>query len=270
MSDSNQPPRLPALLLALLLGLTALAATIPSAAAPALQLTPFPTPTPGPDGRILYIVQPGDTLLRISLISGVPVDELRGLNNLTDDTIIVGRELLLGLGGPSQVSPTPGPSPTPTRPLPTPSPETGSGSLCVLLFEDRNGDAIRQDEEPSIPNGAVSILNRSGSVSVTTNTKSSLEHECFAELPQDDYSITVAIPEGYNSTTPSNVSVKLEAGDTTYLSFGAQTNSEIQAESPAAPTEESRSPTWGIIGGLFLLAGAGLALFAGRLLKGSK
>ena len=81
-------------------------------AAPALQLTPFPTPTPGPDGRILYIVKVGDTLLRISLISGVSLDELRGLNNLTGDNIFEGQELLLGLGGPSQVTPTPGPSPT--------------------------------------------------------------------------------------------------------------------------------------------------------------
>ena len=29
----------------------------PVSAAPELQLTTFPTPTPGPDGRIMYIVQ---------------------------------------------------------------------------------------------------------------------------------------------------------------------------------------------------------------------
>jgi len=100
----------------------------PALAAPVLQLTPFPTPTPGPDGRILYKVQPGDTLLRISLIAGVPLEELRGLNNLTGDNIVVGDELLLGLGGPSVVTPTPGPSPTPT-PLPptsTPAPPTAT------------------------------------------------------------------------------------------------------------------------------------------------
>jgi len=47
-------------------------------AAPPLQV-PIYTPTPGPDGRIIYIVQANDTLLRISLISGVPVDQLRAL-----------------------------------------------------------------------------------------------------------------------------------------------------------------------------------------------
>src|SRR5512134_2905697 len=99
-------------------------------AAPLLQLTPFPTPTPGPDGRIVYKVQDGDTLLRIALIAGITVDELRGLNEITGDNIFVGQELLLGLGGPSQVTPTPGPSPTRTPLLPTPSPQPGLANLC--------------------------------------------------------------------------------------------------------------------------------------------
>ena len=42
----------------------------PAYAAPALQLTEFPTPTPGPDGRIIYIVQDGDTLWRIAAVKG--------------------------------------------------------------------------------------------------------------------------------------------------------------------------------------------------------
>src|SRR5512139_936988 len=107
-----------------------LAFSKPTRAAPLLQLTPFPTPTPGPDGRILYKVQPGDTLLRISLIAGVPLDELRGLNNLTGDNIVVVDERMLGVGGPSEVTPTPGPSPTPTHVLPTPPPRPGCGMFC--------------------------------------------------------------------------------------------------------------------------------------------
>jgi len=81
-------------------------------AAPPLQV-PIYTPTPGPDGRIIYIVQANDTLLRISLISGVPVDQLRALNNLTGDTIYEGQRLLLGLSGPAEVVVTPGPTSTP-------------------------------------------------------------------------------------------------------------------------------------------------------------
>lgn len=250
------------------MGLVLLSLAAPTLAAPALQLTPFPTPTPGTDGRILYTVQEGDTLLRISLISGVPIDELRGLNNLTGDTIFVGDVLLLGLGGPSQASPTPGPSPTPTEVIPTPSPQPGAGELCILLFEDINGDSIRQEEEPSIPGGAISIGNRSGSVTLTADTQSGLEPECFEELPEGDYTITVAIPEGYNQTTPSSYNLELGAGDTSYVNFGAQLNSIAQAEAPAIPTDGGRSPLFAIVGGAFILAGLGLALFANRLLRG--
>ncbi len=238
----------------------------PTLAAPSLQMTPFPTPTPGPDGRIVYIVQPGDTLLRISLISGVSVEELRGLNNLVGDNIVVGQPLLLGLGGPSLPSPSPGPSPTPTPLLPTPSPKPGLGNLCVILYNDRNGDSLRQEEEPSILGGAISVNNRSGSVSLTVQTESGLEPHCFTDLPEDTYTVSVAVPEGYNPTTVTNYTLRLLAGDETYIDFGAQPNSETAAESPA-PAGGGRSPLLGLLGGLLLVAGIGLAIYAGLLLR---
>ena len=89
--------------------------------APVPQYTAIASPTPGPDWRIIYIVQDGDTLWRISAITGISLDELRRLNNLTaEDIIKPGDRLLLGLGGPSDIPPTAGPPPTPTSSLPCP------------------------------------------------------------------------------------------------------------------------------------------------------
>jgi LysM repeat protein len=235
--------------------------SLPALAAPPQQVVTIPSPTPGPDGRIIYIVQPNDTLLRISLLFGVTVDELRGLNNLTGDNIVVGQKLLLGLGGPSEATLVPGPTPTPTPLLPTPSPQAGTGDLCVLLYNDLNGDAIRQETEPSIPNGAISINNRSGSVSQTVKTGSGLDPQCFTRLPEGEYNISVAIPSGYNATTESNYTVGLRAGDQTYLDFGAQANSETLASAPA-PAGSGRDPLLGILGGLFVFAGLGLGVYA--------
>lgn len=259
--------RITAIFAVLLLALLLLGLRRPVLASPLLQYTPFPTPTPGPDGRILYKVQPGDTLLRISLIAGVPLDELRGLNNLVGDNIVVGQELLLGLSGPSQVTPTPGPSPTPTIEIPTPTPIPGAAVLCVLLYNDRNGDSIRQEEEPSVPGGAISVSNRSGSFSETAATGTGLEPICFQDLSEGEYSITVAVPEGYNPTTATSYGLALRAGDETYLGFGAQVNSETETEGDAG-AGTSRSALLGIVGGLLLLAGAGLAIFGTRLLRG--
>jgi LysM repeat protein len=251
----------------LLIGTALAALAIPVQAAPPRQMTPFPTPTPGPDGRIVYLVQPGDTLLRISLISGVSIDDLRGLNNLLNDTIISGQPLLLGLGGPSQVTPTAGPSPTPTPILPTPSPKPGFGELCVLLYNDINGDAIRQGEEPSVPEGALSINNRSGSVSLTTPTEPGDVHQCFPDLSEGEYSVSVGVPDGYNPTTLTSYIVDLRAGDTTYLDFGAQVSSKAEIQAPVSTDTGERSPVLGILGGLVLLVGIGLAVFAGRLMR---
>lgn len=259
----------PIFLLALiaLVGAVLISLAAPAQAAPLRQMTPFPTPTPGPDGRITYVVQPGDTLLRISLISAVSIDELRGLNNLLNDNIIAGQSLLLGLGGPSETTPTPGPSPTPTPILPTPSPQPGFGELCILLYNDVNGDAIRQEEEPSVPEGAISVNDRTGSVSFTTPTEPGTEHQCFTELAEGEYSISVGVPDGYNPTTLTSYVINLRAGDTTYLDFGAQVSSKANLQESAPPESGGRSPLLGILGGLVLLVGIGLAVFAGRLMR---
>jgi len=235
-------------------------------AAPPYQI-PIYTPTPGPDGRIIYIVKANDTLLGISLITGMSVEELRGLNNLTSDTIYEGQQLLLGLGGPPEVTPTIGPTPTATPVLPTPTPKPGRGDLCILLFNDRNGDSIRQEDEASIPGGAISFGNRAGTVSEATSSQPGLEHQCFEDLPEGEYTITIAVPEDYNATTQTTSEVILRGGEITYQNFGAQVNSQAIDPGVVLPEEGEKSPLLGIVGGLLLVAGIGFAVFAGRMMR---
>ena len=246
-----------------------------SHAAPALQLTAFPTPTPGADGRILYVVQSGDTLWRIAAVSGVTLDELRQLNNLgPEDIIREGETLLLGFGGPSEAEETPAPEsgvPTPDAGNlpPTPTSGPGTGIVCIFLYDDQNGDAIRQEDEFGIADGAISLSNRDGSISITENTVVGLDEDeepvrvCIEELITGDYNITVAIPEGYNPTTNLNYGLNLRSGDETYIDFGAQVNSKTIVASPSTPEEGGRSPTLGIIGGSLIAAGLLLAILAG-------
>ena len=268
--------------------LTILVVAVPTLAAPAPQYTAIASPTPGPDGRIIYIVQEGDTLWRIAAITGISLDELRRLNNLAaEDIIQPGDRLLLGLGGPSDIPPTEGPPPTPTSDLPTPTPMIGTGILCISVFIDVNGDALRQDEELDLDGSAISISNRAGTVSLSQGEAGGLVPRCYEdielgfydipgsqaecisivqcalELDQGQYNISVAIPEGYNATTSMDHVQDLEAGFQTFLDFGAQPNSETAAETPVIPeVGEERSPLLAIIGIGLLVVGIGLGVAA--------
>jgi hypothetical protein len=261
----------------------ALSLSFPAQAAPVAQYTVFPTPTPGPDGRIIYIVQANDTLWRISAITGVSIDDLRRLNNLTPEQLIhEGDQLLIGLAGPAILTPTPGPAPTPTSNLPSPTSPPGFGTLCVLLYEDVNGDSLREETEPSLPRGAISVGDRLGKVSLTAETPSGgisdkvypdpqdVGYTCFDQLPEGEYNITVAVPEGYNPTTVLNRTLGLKAGDETLIAFGAQANEETVVETAIIPETPGKSPILGILGGLFLLVGAGLGVYAVLLRRSTR
>lgn len=268
MNSNKQVPLFAGLIL-LLAFISASILLIPVQAAPAPQLTSFSTPTPGSDGRIVYIVQEGDTLWRIAAVAGLQVPDLRDLNNLGPEEIVYpGQQLFLGLGGPAEEEPTSPPLQTAVPEEPTPTPQPGWGTLCVLLFNDENGDSMRQEEEVSLPGGAINISNRAGSVSITEDTPAHnpdpLEDDyfCTEELEEGEYNVSVAIPEGYNPTTVLNAGITLEPGDTTYLNFGAQASSDVQEENAPLVEEAGRSPILALLGITMLAAGVGLGVYS--------
>jgi hypothetical protein len=249
--------------------LAVISATFAVSASPQPQGAQFATPTPQPDGRIIYIVPAGFTCTQISLLTGVSVDQLRALNNLDADcTLVEGQQLLLGLGGPAAATPTEGPSPTPTTVLPTPTPFFGTGEICILLYDDKNGDTIRQpDTEPAIPGGAVSVTGANVAYSATKDTSEGLldpdyQGVCFLEVPEGDFNISVAVPDGFNPTMLLSTEISLRAGQRIFVGFGAQSQTVTVETDP-----EGGSPVMGIVGVSLLLAGAGLAFYARQLRK---
>lgn len=223
------------------------------------------TPTAQADGRIVYIVKEGDTCISIALLNNISEDQLRLLNDLDNDGCLflrVGRELVLGT---IEAEPTINPEFTATSILPTPTPFNGTGDICVLLFEDINGNTLIDDATIELPlaGGEVSITNRMGSVALSESTNN-LEEVCFPELDEGEYTVSVAIPSGYNPTMRNSTSIQLQAGDTVRIDFGAQLSSAgevIQEESPTS----NRSPFLGIIGGLVLVVGLFFGIYALRL-----
>jgi hypothetical protein len=218
------------------------------------------TPTAESNGNIYYIVKSGDTCTTISLIYNVSVDQLRDYNQLgvgDCDSLKVGKKLLIGIVPTLAI--TAGPSPTPTSALPTPMPAVGQGTICVYLYDDINGNAVAETGETSLANGEVSVANAAGDYSKTASTTGDDNPVCFENISEGSYTISVAIPDGYNATTAQNYVVKLKAGDTSTIDFGAQPSSHLTL--PGESGSGGSSLLLAIIGGLVLIAGLGIAFY---------
>lgn len=247
---------------AIIFALFALLIAQPLFTAPTLaQGIPIYTPTAEANGNIYYIVKSGDTCQTISLINNISTDQLLSLNHITSvddcDRLTVGRKLLIGIV-PTQAI-TAGPSPTPTSSLPTPMPVKGQGTICVLLFNDTNGNAVAETGENSLANGEISIASQAGDYSKTAPSTGDNTPVCFNNINEGQYTISVAIPEGYNATTAQNYTVQLKAGDTSTIDFGAQPGSQMN---PSSSNSGGTSLLLAVIGGLILIAGVGIGVYA--------
>lgn len=211
------------------------------------------TPTPQADGRILYTVKANDTCISIALLNGITEDDLRALNNLQGDDCLYlqeGQQLLLGV----LEEPTATAEAVQTTLEPTATPFKGNGTICIYLFNDENGNAMAEEVELPLAGGEVSVRDRLSIVNLTGTTDDSGDPICFEDIPEGDYDLSVAIPEGYNPTTVLNYTLNLLPGDVSIVDFGAQPSSR------ALPIfgEDNSSPFLGILGIVFVAAGVGL------------
>ena len=255
------------ILLLLMLGL-ALPVNSAIAAPPAQG---FVTSTPGADGRILYTVVEGDNCSSVAFQHGITVQQLRQFNTRLDEncTLTIGAQIVVGLAQP-ETGPTLGATPTLPQPLVSATPFTGTTEVCVLLFDDLNGDALRQETEFGIDGGAVSLTNLNGSYSQTENTTADIDptteepvRACFSDVPAGEYNVSMAVPDGYNATMLVSYKLSVKAGDRASVDFGAQSKTET-ADQPVPEEGNSRSSVLGFAGLLLLLGGVGLGYYAYR------
>jgi hypothetical protein len=244
--------------------------TLPPHGANAAPHAQFVTATPGPDGRILYTVVDGDNCGQVALIHGITVQQLRQLNARLDQdcTLTLGQQLVVGV---VSNAPTAGPAPTLPPATPTATPVSGTTEVCVLLFNDMNGDALRQETELGIDGGAVSLTNLNGSYSQTQNTSSAIDPDtegpvraCFLDVPSGEYNVSMAVPDEYNATMLLSYTLTVNAGDRASIDFGAQSKTLTVSETTETQEGGGRSSLLGIFGFLLLLGGAGLGYYAYR------
>jgi LysM repeat protein len=220
--------------------------------------TAYLTATPQPDGRILYTVQDGDTLWKISAITGVSIDDLERLNNIhREDPLQVGTVLLLAVVTPTMAEPTLAFLPSAT---PSPLPVTGKGEICVSFYNDLNGDASWQTaSENMVAGGQISVALADGTEVGAYTTDGVNEPHCFMDIPAGNYNIAAAAPKGWNPTANMNQQLTLEPGDKVYISFPVQSGRSVNP--PDGGGSSGGGSIWLGLIGLAFLAGAGFIIY---------
>lgn len=249
------------------------------------QEAPFQTPTPDENGYIYHTVTEADfACWNIAEKYKTTVDEIIRLNNLDKDcTISVGKKLLVAVITATAVPATATPAPVqPTQPVqatptdhvpanyqPEPTAMLDTGKICIVLFHDLNGNSMREGGESFLYGGEVSINDRVGTVSRVGTTVAgdpdTTTPMCFEQLPPGEYNISIAVPDGFNSTTATNHAISIVSGETLTIDFGAQ---EATPESIAQQEGSSiNSLPLLLLGAVILLSGLGLLFYMVRSRK---
>ncbi len=214
-------------------------------------LTPWVSPTPGADGAITIIVQPGEALWTIAARADLSLQELLELNNLPENAIIQpGDTLLIGYGTPeapptSTLAPEEAtqtmtaPEGRPTLPPPTPRPTQGprhTAAVCLSAFDDLNRNGQQEPGEPLRAGVAFTVFNTTAVVGnyVTDGVS---EPYCIEQLAAGEYQVTRSLLPGEVLTTDGHWRLVLGTGSRLSQAFGSYMGAAAVAPlSPAVAT----------------------------------
>lgn len=140
--------------------------------------------------------------------------------------------------------------------------QSASGQICVLAFEDLNGNGIKGDDEPLLPGVGFTLADETG-VKGSYSTDGNSEPYCFGNLASGAYTVLARKPADMTTTTEGQWAISLASGAQFDVMYGAQA-----AGAPAQPTTSASSGGMSTLGrialgglGLLVLAGSGFMFF---------
>jgi len=146
---------------------------------------------------------------------------------------------------------TPEPEPTNTpRPAPVADADADSdidlntqvASLCVMIYEDINGDTVQQADELSVPGGLIT-LTRAGEEVDSFVTDDSPNMSCFNALEPGQYIVDASAPAGFTLLPSGRSRPNLPPGQEVNIVFAAVDSSTIDVPAPeAADGDEAVAP----------------------------
>lgn len=207
---------------------------------PTLPPTAEPTVTPSAIGPIV-----GSTELAPTLPPPTP--------NASPTTQAVIPTPLGATMTPNVPAPTLPPGVTPTTPPPAPvvpgdadvDPTSPLSTLCVLMFEDRNQNRIRESNEGLLANGIILVRDAQGIEVVIHMTDGVNEPACFDDIPAGTYTASATAPQEHGMTTPANLLLSIQPGMEILLPFGAArgiTTAAVPTPDASALTAPTMTP----------------------------
>jgi hypothetical protein len=137
---------------------------------------------------------------------------------------------------PPPTRPTSTPSPTPTlTPWPTFTPTPVTGTVCVLAFDDGNGNGIQDPADGRLAEALITLSNEQGVVAEYV-TNGFDEPHCFRGLAPGQYFVSEVNPSGYRSTTHDDWAVSVVDLDQIHVTFGDYLPQETTPTPQPTPT----------------------------------
>lgn len=242
--------------------------------------TPFPPPTPRPDGAIIHTVNANDTFWSIAIqyasaIGMTPEDALPAIRELNNNPafINVGQELMIK--EPGEVIATPEPVAEETSDEEAPAEEVDevievdgadseapaaevadvsaepveeetsptTGTICVAAFDDQNSDGSRDSATESLQANAAITIFRGGSTVTTHITDGVSEPYCFENLTPDTYQVQIFPPADHQPTTSPSWAVSVAEGAQISVSFGTRFDPQETAVADTSTGETASEDT---------------------------
>ena len=206
-----------------------------------------PTATPDPEGIIYVEVFANDTLTSVAVRGGITVAQLLELNSLDQNAFIFpGQRLIVGFIEPTPtdtpIPVTPTPSATRLPPTPTntavPPPRT---TLCLLAFDDANGNGVYEPNEGLKTAVAFTIFNDNAVVGNLITDGQTPAH-CL-DLEPGTYQVTRSARPDETLTSEGNGIVVLGRGDVVQLAFGSITATPEAGVQPITSSTVTAVPT---------------------------
>ncbi len=144
-----------------------------------------------------------------------------------------------------------------------PHAQASTGQICVLAFDDQNGNGVRDTDEPLLAGVGFTLADSSGAQPRTYKTDGNSEPYCFSSLAPGSYTIQARSPAGVNLevTTPGQWAISLASGAQFDVNYGGR----VAAKSNSTSNPAGRPSTLGriVLGGLgvVILAAAGFIAY---------